>query len=116
LKIDMTRLSYHCKSCGKKNYIKSKANDRFELQQELGDELKRNCSICGTYKVTHINRLRAEFGHWVYPVVVLIFLIAVALVLFLGWLAMIAFSAPIWFYFDNQRRVSLFNRVMVFRK
>lgn len=86
------------------------------MQQELGDELKRNCSICGTYKATHINRLRSELGYWVYPVVVIIFLIAAALALFFSWLATVLLSAPIWFYFDPQKRVNQFNIQMISRK
>jgi len=112
----MTRLSYYCKSCGKKNYIKSKANDRFALQQELGDELKRNCSICGTYKVTHINRLNAEIGSWVMVAVIITCLVLSSLLFFVGWISTLTFTIPIWFYFDQQKKANQFNKIMVSRK
>jgi uncharacterized membrane protein len=112
----MARLSYYCKSCGKKNYINSKANNRFELQQELGDELKRNCSICGTYKVTHINRLCAEISSWVIIVTVIACLVLSSLLFFVGWISTLTFTVPIWFYFDQQKRANRFNKIMVSRK
>jgi len=112
----MTRLSYYCKSCDRKNFIKAKADNRFDLQHEKGDEIKRNCDLCGTYGVTHINRLEAEPNRWALVIALSMGLLLTSLLFFFGWIALITFTAPLWYYFDQQKTATDFNKTKVSRK
>jgi len=113
----MPQLSYYCKStsCERKNYLKVKSNNRFELQQEIGNEVKRNGFFCGTYAVTHINRLHLEIGKWVMVMTLITCVILSALLFIVGWISTVTFTIPIWFYFDQQKRANLFNKTMISR-
>lgn len=109
----MTKLSYYCKSCNKKNFIKVKSSNRYDLKHEIGHELKRDCSYCKAAGVTHINRLYAEVEPTTILVIgVLCLLIAVVIFLF-GWIVSIAFTLPFYYFFHQQRRANQFNKLKI---
>jgi len=118
-------LYYYCKSCKKLNSFKTSATNRFELQQERGNEISERCRRCGTTTTRRINRVHARVNP-IYPlaVIFLCFLalatyVVVSLVingvlyipvkLFLG--ALILAPIALWTYYE--RRASAFNKVMV---
>ncbi len=111
------RLSYYCKSCRKKNYLKTKANVRLELCDELGnDEINRRCDHCGFIEKRHINRLTAEVGKHVIPLTIAMIVALTMGVFALGFVATITFAAPIWFYYNSQKTTHLFNKTKISRR
>lgn len=110
------RLSYYCSSCKKKNYLKPKATNRFDLQHEVGDEISRNCDHCGSSHKKHINMLVAEPSVYVIWVCIAALLILTAVAWYFGFIALITFTAPIWFYYDAHKTASEFNKIKVTRK
>jgi hypothetical protein len=110
------RLNYDCNSCKKKNFIKSKAKNRFELQTEVGDEINNRCTHCGTLEKKHINRLFAApskfIGLFTFGLAVLL----TGTIFFFGFIAVLTVTIPIWIYFDAHKKASDFNKVMISRK
>jgi hypothetical protein len=110
-------LTYYCKSCKKKNQLKSKARDRFQLQSEYkADEISMRCTSCGTIEKRHINRITAETERYVLILCIAIALLLTALVWQLGFIASITFSIPFWIFFEAEKRARFFNRTMIRRK
>ncbi len=110
------KLSYYCKSCKKKNFIKTTAKNRFELQKEVGDEINNRCTSCGILEKKHINRIFAEPSK---SVGVLSFILAVLLtgtIFVFGFIATLTITIPIWLYFDAYKKASDFNKIMIPRK
>ncbi|MBT8255425.1 MAG: hypothetical protein KJO23_02700 [Bacteroidia bacterium] len=93
-----------------------KSNNRFDLQMEKGDEIKRNCDLCGTHGITHINRLDAEPNRMALIIALSLGVVLTGFVFYFGWIASITFLLPIWFYFDQQKRATDFNKIKVPRK
>lgn len=111
------RISYYCKSCKKKNYINTKANDRFELKEEMGtDEIDSRCDHCGSIEKRHLNRFDAEMKRWVLPTAVILCLIATMVLFSIGLIATVTFTAPIYLYFQAQKDVNRFNRTKLRRR
>ncbi|MCG2419112.1 hypothetical protein K8089_08755 [Aequorivita sp. F47161] len=110
------QLSYYCRSCKKKNYISSKANNRFELQAQFGDEINNRCSHCGTFEKKHINRLIAEPSKFIGLFCFGLAILLSGAVFILGFIATLTFTIPIYIYFNAQKRASDFNKVMISRK
>ena len=109
------RLSYLCKSCKRKNYVKSKASNRYDLQHEVGDEITRNCKHCGAYEKRHINMLFAEPSAYVLWVSIVSGLLLTGLFFYYGFIALISFAGPIWFYYDSYKSASAFNKTKIRR-
>lgn len=109
-------VSYYCKSCKKNNKIKTSANNRFELQQELGDEINNRCKHCGVIEKKHINRLTADPNYIIFYIS--IFASAILTVLFwnAGFIAKVTLVVPIFLYFDALKKASSFNKTMIKRK
>ncbi|PVW13220.1 hypothetical protein [Marixanthomonas spongiae] len=109
-------LSYYCSTCKKKNYLKYKVKDRFELQNKIGDELNKHCDSCGTLKKKHINRLHAEPNRYIGLIALAIASILTLTVWYYRFIATLAFTIPIWIYFDAYKTASDFNKIKVARK
>lgn len=110
------KLSYYCKSCQKKSFYKTITKDRFELQNEVGDELSLRCDKCGTINKKHINRLSAEPNR-IYLYIALVVAILLAVLFWdLGFISKLTFSVPIFLFFDAEKRASNYNKTMVSRK
>jgi len=109
-------VSYYCKSCKKNNKIKTKSINRFELQQELGDEISQNCKHCGTIEKRHINRLTADPNYTIFFITLLFAIVGTVFLWNLGFIALITFTAPIWAYFDAINKANLYNKTRVTKK
>ena len=109
-------LSYYCSSCKKKNYLKYKAQDRFQLQRQVGDEINKHCDKCGTFEKKHINRLHAEPSRYIGFTAFAIACLLTITVWYFGFIATFTFTIPIWIYFDAYKKSSNFNKVKVSRK
>ncbi len=109
-------VSYYCKSCNKNNKIKTKANNRFDLQQELGDEINNRCKYCGVLEKRHINRLTADPNYTFFFIALIASLIFTILFWNLGFIAFATLTAPIWVYFEALKKATLFNKTRVTTK
>jgi len=109
-------VSYFCKSCKKNNKIKTKSINRFELQQELGNEINVRCKHCGNLENRHINRLTADTNYTIFFITLLFAVITTILLWNIGFIALITLTAPIWAYFEALKRANLFNKTRVSRK
>lgn len=110
------RLTYYCSSCSRKNYINSKAKNRFELQTEVGDEINNRCTHCGTIEKKHINRLFAEPSKFIGLFVLILAIVLTGIIFIFGFIATLTITIPIWIYFDAHKKASQFNKVMISRK
>ncbi len=110
------RLSYYCSSCSRKNYVQSKAKNRFELQAEVGNEINNRCSYCGTLEKKHINRLFAEPSKFIGLIALVLAILLTVTIFIFGFIAMLSITIPIWIYFDAHKKASEFNKVMISRK
>ncbi|AFL82275.1 hypothetical protein Aeqsu_2825 [Aequorivita sublithincola DSM 14238] len=110
------RLSYYCKSCNKKNYLKTKATNRFKLQTEVGDEINNRCSHCGTLEKKHINRLFAQPSIFIGLFSLALGMLLTGTIFMFGFIAILSITIPIWIYFDSFKKASNFNKVMISRK
>lgn len=54
------KLQVYCKSCQEPFEIKSSANDRAELENEIGAYFTGSCPHCGTNKEYHVNNVVAS--------------------------------------------------------
>ena len=109
-------LSYYCSSCKKKNYLKFRISDRFDLQAKVGNQISRHCDSCGTFEKKHINRLYAEPSRFIGLIALAIGGILTFVVFILGFIAVLTFTIPIWIYFDAYKNASDFNKVKISRK
>lgn len=93
-----------------------KSDNRFDLQQELGDELKQDCDLCGKPNVTHINRMNAEPSIMGLLIALGLGLVLSSLFFIIGFIALFAFTVPIWYYFSTQKKATDFNKIKIARK
>lgn len=109
-------VSFYCKSCNKNNKIKTKSINRFELQQELGDEISVRCKHCGNLEKRHINRLIADPNYTIFFITLLFAVIGTILLWNTGYIALITLTAPTWAYFEALKKANLFNKTRISRK
>lgn len=107
------KLHYYCSSCHKENSFKTKATNRFELQEERGNHINERCKNCGTVTKRRVNRVHAKANFLWVLVAIGISAIATIFLWNLGWIASITLTFPflVWQYFNNE--ASKFNKVMV---
>lgn len=106
-------VSYYCKSCKKRNKIKTTAINRYQLQMELGDEINKNCKHCGTIEKRHINRLSADPDYMIFFISLFIAIILTVLLWNIGFIAMVTLMLPFWAYFNALKRANLFNKTRI---
>lgn len=111
------KLSYYCTSpsCGKINYINVQSDNRYDLKQEMGsDHFNERCKHCGKHTKKHINRLYAEMN-MIYVLIAIV--VSAVLTVFtwrLGFISgAITFGIPLFVWFDQKRRASTFNKLMI---
>lgn len=107
------KLYYYCSSCQKENSFKTKATNRFELQEERGNHINERCKKCGTIVKRRINRVHARANK---SYVLLSFGLCIFLTLLLwelGWVATLTFTIPIMIWRSADIQASKFNKVMV---
>lgn len=107
------KLYYYCSACTKENNFNTAATNRFELQEERGNDIKERCTHCGTMVNRRINRVHAKANNiWIIAAIGIAVVATVALWR-LGWMASITFAFPflVWQYLKNE--ASKFNKIMV---
>lgn len=107
------KLFYYCSSCKKENSFKTKATDRFELQQERGNEISERCKYCGNITKRRINRVHAKANFMWILAGIIASVIATGFLWQLGWIAGATFSIPFLLWQATQTKASNFNKVMV---
>lgn len=107
------KLYYYCSSCQKENSFTTKATNRFELQQERGNEINERCNKCGTQVKRRINRVHAKPNVLYILGGLIVGAIATVFLWNLGWIASITFSIPIMLYAYTNKEASKFNKLMV---
>jgi len=113
------KLYYFCSSCKKENSFTTKAKDRFELQQERGNEVNERCKYCGNITKRRINRVHANpnkaniyLGGFFGLILALILAIAIPKIV-LFFLAAPVFSLPYLSWKNEEKKAHKFNNVMV---
>ena len=108
------KLSYHCSSCQKENFIKVKSTNRYDLKQEIGsDHFNERCTYCGNFTKKHINRLQA-FPNTknIYFILIIVVIIAATFWNYAKFLKYIA-ALPFILWFEQKRKASNFNKIMI---
>lgn len=108
------KLLYYCKSCKKENYLKVKSTNRFALKEELGKtEINERCKHCGNHTKRHINRLFATPNKLMIIGSISLSILVAIVFWNLGFITKLVFMIPIWIGFDEQKKASKFNKVMI---
>lgn len=107
------KLYYYCSSCQKENNFKTKATNRFELQEERGNEINERCDYCGTQVKRRINRVHAKPNLFIALAGFIIGVLSSLLLWNLGWIATLTFTIPIMAFGYTNNEASKFNKVMV---
>lgn len=107
------KLYYYCSSCKKENSFTTKTTNRFELQEERGNEINERCNHCWTQVKRRVNRVHAK-PDLLYPIAGLIIgAIATVFLWDLGWISTLTFSIPTLLFAYTNNEASKFNKVMV---
>lgn len=110
------RLSYYCAStsCGKINYINVKSDNRYDLKDEIGEEFNERCKHCGRHTKKHINRLYGEMNMTIVWTALLTAVVLTVIVWKIGFISgAVTFGIPGFFWFDQKRRATKFNKLMI---
>ena len=110
------KLSYYCASpsCGKINYIKVDADNRYDLKREIGEDFNHNCKHCGKYTKKHINRLNAEMNMITVLIAVVSALFLTMITWYLGYIiGAITLGFPYLAWANEKKKVSDFNKLMI---
>ncbi len=113
------KLYYYCSSCQKENSFTTKATNRFELQEERGNEINERCTYCGTVNKRHVNRVHAKantFNMLIGGVLGLLVTVILALIIpkiALFFIAGTIFSLPYLAWRSEEKKASTFNRVLI---
>lgn len=109
------KLYYYCSgsSCQKKNVIKVKSNNRFDLKSEIGLEINERCKHCGNHTKRHINRLHAEPNYLSVGIGVIITLVLTAFLWQLSYLSALTGFIPIALWMGETKKASTFNKLII---
>ena len=109
------RLYYYCssKSCKKINHINVKSTNRYDLKQEIGEEINERCKHCGSFTKRHINRLHADANYTI--IIGGILLAALVTLIFwdLGYVSTLSATIPIAIWAYENKKVSEFNKHLI---
>lgn len=109
------KLFYYCSSpsCKKENSITVKATNRYDLKNEIGEEVNERCKHCGKHTKRHINRLHAK-PNVLIPGIAFILAVASTLLLWdLGFVSTLTATVPIGIWMHKDRKANAFNKVMI---
>lgn len=109
------KLSYYCSSkpCKKLNYIKVNSNNRYDLKEEIGEEINERCKHCGNHTKRHINRLHAEPNYFIIVGGLFFAVIITILSWDLGFISTLSGSIPIAIWMNENKKASAFNRILL---
>ncbi|WP_046755496.1 hypothetical protein [Kordia jejudonensis] len=111
------KLSYYCAatSCGKINYIKVNADNRYDLKDEIGKEFNERCKHCGKHTKKHINRLYAEPNSkiiWISILITIILSIAV-FIASKKYVILLVYGIPLIVWKTQIAKAKNFNKLMI---
>lgn len=109
------KLHYYCsaKSCRKLNSLKVKSTNRFDLKEEIGEEIHERCKHCGNHTKRHINRLRAEPNNMLILGGVVLAAILTLLLWDFGYISTLSGTIPIAIWMNENKKASNFNKVLI---
>lgn len=109
------KLFYYCssKSCKKINSIQVKSNNRFDLKEEIGEEMRDRCKHCGNDTKRHINRLHAEPNYFIVLGGIVLAVIITILLWDLGFVSTLSGTIPIAIWMNENKKASAFNKVLI---
>ena len=112
------RLTYTCRVCKQQNYLPIKEETRPDLQKKVNaDEVRVNCKNCGIDDKRHINRITAIPDNRIILVgVIMGVILTFVLIQYLGLIASIAFSTPIFVWKYESEQAHKFNSYALRRK
>ncbi len=109
------KLHYYCSSpsCKKSNTITVKANNRYDLKQEIGEEINERCKHCGHFTKRHINRLFAEPNTLIIFGGILLAIIITTFIWELGFVSTLTGTIPFSIWMSETKKASAFNKTMI---
>lgn len=112
------RLTYTCKACKRQNFLTLKEETRPDLQRRVNaDEVRVNCKNCGKDDKRHINRITAIPDNRIILVgVIMGVILTFVLIQYLGLIASITFSTPIFVWRYESEQAHKFNSYALRRK
>ena len=110
-------LVYNCSGCKKENIFKPKLPDRGLLQEQMGDEVKVNCTSCGKMENKYINRIEAVADkRFIYLTIAIAIVFAGLLWYYIGGISSTIFLLPFSAWIYESKAASTFNRYKIKRK
>ncbi|WP_298485245.1 hypothetical protein [uncultured Maribacter sp.] len=112
------RLTYTCRVCKQQNYLPIKEETRPDLQKKVNaDEVRVNCKNCGKDDKRHISRITAIPDNRIILVgVIMGVILTFVLIQYLGLIASITFSTPIFVWKYESEQAHKFNSYALRRK
>ncbi len=113
------KLHYYCSFCKKENSFKTKAKSRIELKEKRGSEINERCKYCGTVTKRRVNRVHAKpnmlliIGGGLLGILILLVTLLVIPSVFILWLLPSIFAVPFFAWRSEEKRASVFNKLMV---
>ena len=109
------KLYYYCssQSCKRLNSINVKSKNRFDLKNEIGEEMVDRCKYCGKHTKRHINRLHAEPNYYLIVGGVALAIIITIIIWDLGFVSTLTGTIPISIWIHEDKKANAFNKVMI---
>lgn len=109
------KLYYYCssQSCKKINHIKVKSTNRYDLKQEIGEEINERCKHCGSFTKRHINRLHADANYLIIIGGILLAGLITLIFWDLGLVSTLSATIPISIWAYENKKVSTFNKHLI---
>lgn len=108
------RLIFNCISCKKKNIYTPNFSNRGDLQMQMGDDVKVNCSHCGQNSKKNVNEISAEEDKRVLIGGVVVSLISTIVFWFyFGALSTLSFVIIFLVWAQEHKLTSNFNRYKI---
>ena len=104
---------YDCPSCKSKNKVSIDADDRGQLQKQIGDEIGCSCSSCHKKEKIHINKIYAESTKIGFILGFVISCVITMLFWNLGFAIVLTFGLPMAIYLYQQSLARNFNNYRI---
>lgn len=112
------KLYYYCSSpsCKRENTIRVKSTNRYDLKNEIGEEIVERCKHCGKHTKRHINRLFAKPNFMIPGFAFVMAVVSTLLLWDLGFVSTLTATVPIGIWMYEDRKASAFNKVMIWTR
>lgn len=109
------KLYYYCssQSCKKINHFTVKSSNRYDLKQEIGEEINERCKHCSSFTKRHINRLHADANYLIIIGGVLLAGLIIILFRDLSFGSTLSTTIPIGIWAYENKKVSEFNKHLI---